>query len=117
MGVGERLIRTTVFRLAQDGWLRTEAHGRRADYLLTPPASSASKMPPATSYASSTPVWDRRWRLMLVVGDIAGRQRDQLRRALFWQGFGLLGTDCFIHPSADLDAASDALMADGRIAA
>ena len=113
LGVGERLIRTTVFRLAQDGWLRTEAHGRRADYLLTPAGQQRIEDAARHIYASSTPVWDRRWRLMLVVGDIAGRQRDQLRRALFWQGFGLLGTDCFIHPSADLDAASDALMADG----
>lgn len=113
LDVAERLIRTTVFRLAQDGWLRTEAHGRRADYLLTPAGQQRIEDAARHIYASSTPAWDRRWRLMLVVGELASRQRDQLRRALFWQGFGVLGSDCFIHPSADLDVASDALLADG----
>ena len=32
---------------------------------------------------------------------------------MFWQGFGVLGADCFVHPSADLSAAYDALVAEG----
>ena len=64
-------------------------------------------------YDSSTALWDRRWRLILTVGEIAAKQREQLRRALFWQGFGLLSPTCFIHPSVDLSAAFDALTAEG----
>ncbi|HLO62696.1 MAG TPA: PaaX family transcriptional regulator C-terminal domain-containing protein, partial [Azonexus sp.] len=37
----------------------------------------------------------------------------QVRRALFWQGFGALGTDCFVHPSAELSSVLDALIAEG----
>jgi phenylacetic acid degradation operon negative regulatory protein len=59
------------------------------------------------------PLWDRRWRLIVTVGELAPKAREALRRALFWQGFGTLGGDCFVHPSADLSAAFDALLAEG----
>jgi phenylacetic acid degradation operon negative regulatory protein len=36
-----------------------------------------------------------------------------LRRAFYWQGFGEINAHCFIHPSADLTAAFDALRVDG----
>ncbi len=113
LGISERLIRTSVFRLVQEGWLRTEAHGRKADYLLTAAGQQRIEDAARHIYASSPPVWDRRWRLILTVGDVTARERELLRRAMFWQGFGQLGGDCFIHPSADLAAASDALLTDG----
>lgn len=111
--LNERLVRTAVFRLAKEDWLRTETHGRRANYVLT--ASGQRRFEEASRhiYASHAPIWDRRWRLILIVGDLDGKQRDRLRRALFWQGFGTMGADCFVHPSADLTAAFDALVAEG----
>jgi phenylacetic acid degradation operon negative regulatory protein len=111
--LNERLIRTSVFRLAKEDWLRTETVGRRADYVLT--ASGRRRFEEASRhiYASHAPLWDRRWRLILVVGELDVKVRDQLRRALFWQGFGALGADCFVHPSADLPSVMDALVAEG----
>ncbi|MFM2035806.1 MAG: phenylacetic acid degradation operon negative regulatory protein PaaX, partial [Pseudomonadota bacterium] len=64
-------------------------------------------------YAAESPLWDRRWRLIMVVGELPARQREQLRRALFWQGFGDLAPGCFVHPGADLNTAFDALVTDG----
>jgi phenylacetic acid degradation operon negative regulatory protein len=45
--LNERLIRTSVFRLAKEEWLRTETIGRRADYVLTlrPPPFRGSLAP------------------------------------------------------------------------
>lgn len=111
--LNERLIRTSVFRLAKDEWLRTETIGRRADYVLTPSGRRRFEEASRHIYASHAPLWDRRWRLILVVGELEGKVRDQVRRALFWQGFGALGTDCFVHPSADLSSVLDALIAEG----
>jgi phenylacetic acid degradation operon negative regulatory protein len=111
--LNERLIRTSVFRLAKEDWLCTEAHGRRSDYLLTPSGQRRFEEASRQVYAANAPLWDRRWRLILTVGEIDAKQRERLRRALFWQGFGQLGSDCFVHPSADLSSAFDALMADG----
>lgn len=113
LGLSERLVRTSVFRLAKDGWLRTEAHGRRADYVLTPAGKRRFDEASRHIYASHAPLWDRRWRLVLVVGELDARERESLRRALFWQGFGVLDASTFIHPSADLGAAFDALVAEG----
>ena len=36
LGVNERLVRTTVFRLAKDDWLLAETEGRRSNYVLSP---------------------------------------------------------------------------------
>ena len=111
--VSERLIRTSVFRLAKEEWLQTEPHGRRSDYLLTRTGQRRFEEASRHIYAAQPLAWDRRWRLILVVGELAPREREHLRRALFWQGFGVLGADCFVHPNADLGGALDALMADG----
>ncbi len=113
LNLNERLIRTSVFRLAKEEWLRTEPSGRRTDYLLT--ASGQRRFEEASRhiYASSAPRWDHRWRLILTVGELSAKQREALRRALFWQGFGVLGGDCFVHPGADLTTAFDALIAEG----
>ena len=64
-------------------------------------------------YASHAPLWDQRWRLILVVGELEPKVREQVRQALFWQGFGALGADCFVHPSAELSSVLDALIAEG----
>ena len=113
LDLNERLIRTSVFRLAKDEWLRTEPIGRRTDYLLTPSGYRRFEEASRHIYASSAPLWDRRWRLIVTVGELAPKEREALRQALFWQGFGTLGGDCFVHPSADLSAAFDALLAEG----
>ena len=111
--LNERLIRTSVFRLAKEQWLRTETIGRRADYVLTPSGRRRFEEASRHIYASNAPLWDRRWRLILVVRELEGKLRDTLRRALFWQGFGALGADCFVHPSADLPNVIDTLIAEG----
>ncbi len=111
--LNERLIRTSVFRLAKEEWLRTESVGRRADYVLTHSGRRRFDEASRHIYASHSPLWDRRWRLILSVGELDARDREKLKRALFWQGFGALGNECFVHPSADLTAAFDALVAEG----
>jgi len=111
--LNERLIRTSVFRLVKEEWLRTETVGRRADYVLTPSGRRRFEEASRHIYASHAPLWDRRWRLILVVGDLEPKVREQVRRALFWQGFGVLGGDCFVHPSAELSSVLDALVAEG----
>ena len=113
LGLGDRLVRTSVFRLAKDEWLYAEAHGRKADYVLSPVGQRRFEEASRQIYALRTPQWDGRWRLILSLGELDIRRREALRRALFWQGFGTVGADCFVHPSADLDTVFDALQAEG----
>jgi phenylacetic acid degradation operon negative regulatory protein len=111
--LNERLIRTAIFRLVKEEWMYSEAIGRRADYMLTPAGQRRFEESARHIYASNAPLWDRRWRLILTVGEIEPKQRERLRRAFFWQGFGVVGSDCFVHPSTDLTTAIDALTTEG----
>jgi len=109
LGLADRLVRTTVFRLAQDDWLEAVTQGRRSDYRLT--GSGRRRFVEASRhiYAAEPAPWDQRWRLITVTGELESDQRERLRRALFWHGFGQLGADCFVHPSADLAGVFESL--------
>lgn len=111
--LNDRLIRTSIFRLVKEEWMCSEAVGRRADYMLTPAGQRRFDESARHIYASDSPLWDRRWRLILTVGELKPKQRERLRRALFWQGFGVVGSDCFVHPSTDMTTAFDALTTEG----
>ena len=113
LGLSERLVRTAVFRLVREEWLRTESRGRRSDYLLTPSGRQRCQEAARHIYAPDAPPWDQAWRLILAVGDFDPEELERLRRALFWQGFGRLGNHCFVHPGADPGTALEALAAEG----
>ncbi len=113
LGVNERLIRTAVFRLVKDEWLQSEAMGRKTDYMLTQSGRRRFDEASRQIYAADIPGWDRRWRLILVVGEIDLRLREQLRKALFWHGFGETSSGSFVHPTADLGTVMESLVSEG----
>ncbi|MFM7341216.1 MAG: phenylacetic acid degradation operon negative regulatory protein PaaX, partial [Betaproteobacteria bacterium] len=84
LGLGDRLVRTAVFRLVQDDWLEAVALGRRSDYRLTPAGQRRFLEASRHIYAAESMPWDQRWRLITVTGELAPDQRERLRRALFW---------------------------------
>lgn len=113
LDLNERLIRTTVFRLVKDEWLTTQTQGRRTDYKLSTSGRRRFEEASKQIYAANAPHWDNRWRLVMLVSELPPKDRERLRRAFYWQGFGEVNPNCFIHPSADLTAAFDALRVDG----
>ncbi|MBP6115407.1 MAG: phenylacetic acid degradation operon negative regulatory protein PaaX [Neisseriaceae bacterium] len=112
-GLNERQIRTAVFRLAKEEWLSNEVHGRRSDYALTTVGRHRFEKAAQQIYAAHSPLWDQQWRLIMVVGTLTTKEREYLKKTLFWQGFGKIGSDAFIHPSAELNTALDSLISDG----
>ena len=114
LGVNERLVRTAVFRLVKEEWLQSEALGRKTDYMLTPSGRRRFDEASRQIYAADIPGWDRRWRLILVVGDLDLRMREQLRKALFWHGFGETTSGSFVHPTADLEQVMESLHSEGQ---
>ena len=113
LGVNERLVRTAVYRLVKKEWLQSEALGRKTDYMLTPSGRSRFDEASRQIYATDIPGWDRRWRLVLIVAELDARLREQLRRALFWHGFGETATGSFVHPTADLERVMESLGSEG----
>lgn len=100
-GIGERLVRTSVFRLAQDGWLQSTQIGRRSYYSLT--TEGREKFEQATNRIYGEPVssWDGQWCLILLSG-IDAAARDSVRKECGWLGFGALSTNVLAHPAPDM---------------
>lgn len=113
LDLSERLVRTSVFRMVKEGWLSTEAVGRRSNYALTPAGRRRFEEASQQIYSSRAPLWDRRWRMILVVSEPDPKHKEALRRSLSWKGFGAVGGNCFVHPGADLGDALDTLLVDG----
>jgi phenylacetic acid degradation operon negative regulatory protein len=95
-GLTERLVRTSVARLAREGWLTGERRGRRSEYRLS--RQGAQRFAEATQriYAAAGHEWDGRWTLLLLPA--GGRRPAKLREALRWLGFGQLSSGVFAHP-------------------
>jgi len=100
-GVGERLVRTSVFRLAKDGWLQARQVGRRSFYSLT--EQGREKFAAATHriYGAPAAGWDGTWTLLLLSG-LDAASKDAVRRECAWLGFGALSANMLAHPAPDL---------------
>ena len=101
-GISERLVRTSVFRLARDGWLGANQVGRRSFYSLT--NEGAQKFEQATHriYGEPRLDWSGAWTLVLLSA-LDATQRESVRKELSWLGFGATSTSLMAHPAADLD--------------
>jgi phenylacetic acid degradation operon negative regulatory protein len=103
-GLTERLVRTSVARLAQDGWLVARRDGRRSEYRLTPNGEQRFAEATQRIYSNSPALWDGRWTL-LVLAPSAAKRPDTLRDELRWLGFGQVSPGVFAHPNSDLEQA------------
>ncbi len=109
-GVNERLVRTSGFRLVEEGWLEAQREGRRSRYSLTPDGLKRVEHAGHRIYEAPPAEWDGRW--TMVISRRAGSpvsDRVELRRELGWEGFGLLTAGVFLHPCADLEATREVL--------
>jgi phenylacetic acid degradation operon negative regulatory protein len=103
-GLTERLVRTSVARLARDGWLVARRDGRRSEYRLT--ASGQQRFAEATRriYGEIPQSWNGQWTLLLLP-PTNGRRRTDVRDDLRWLGFGQLSPGVFAHPNCGLGQA------------
>ncbi len=107
-GISDRLVRTSVFRLARDGWLESEQVGRRSYYRPTQDGRRRFDRAALRIYTPPLSSGTDDWTLVVLPpGDTALRER--LRKALAWLGFGRLDASVLAHPSADPVALADAL--------
>jgi len=103
LAVNERLIRTAIFRLVKEEWLVPTSAGRRTDYGLSTNGRERIEEASKYIYAPRSPDWDNNWRILMLSSAISTKDRDLLRKALVWQGFGPWQNHAFVHPGADLD--------------
>jgi phenylacetic acid degradation operon negative regulatory protein len=114
LGLNERVVRTSVFRLAKENWLAAEQIGRRSFYRLTEEGRRRCDAAHGRIYHRANQPWDRHW--TFVVADFArmpaARSRS-LRSDLRWQGFGQLASGVMLHPDPDEAALRQLLIESG----
>lgn len=102
MGVTDRLVRTSVFRLAQEGWLVANREGRRSSYALLPEARPRFERANRRIYAPPGLNWDGRWTIVMAPnGSIDAGLRAAVRKELEWEGYAMLAPGLLAHPAAD----------------
>jgi phenylacetic acid degradation operon negative regulatory protein len=99
-GVSERLVRTSVFRLAKEGWLESMQIGRRSYYSLT--ADGRERFEQATDRIYGQPLehWDGEWCLLLLSA-LDTASKEQARKEFGWLGFGSLSANVLAHPAPE----------------
>ena len=101
-GISERLVRTSVFRLARDGWLTSTQIGRRSFYSLTEEGRQKFEQATHRIYGEPRLDWSGEWTLVLLSA-LDATKRETVRKELSWLGFGATSTSFMAHPAAELD--------------
>jgi phenylacetic acid degradation operon negative regulatory protein len=98
LGLNERLVRTSVYRLAREGWLTARPHGRHSVYSLTPQGRHRFEDAYRRIYAQPQSAWSGRWDVVLAPARLRAIARRELGKELSWAGFGSLAPGIFIRP-------------------
>lgn len=100
--VTDRLVRTSVGRLAKDGWLEFRRAGRQSEYVLT--AHGRSRFAEATQriYAEAPHSWDGHWTLIFLPAGPRAR-RETIREEMTWLGFGQVSAGVLAHASRSVE--------------
>ena len=119
LGVNDRLVRTSVFRLVQEGWLVASREGRRSRYALEPKALPRFERANRRIYSPPGLDWNGRWSLLLAPSNsIDTELRNLLRKELQWEGYAMLAPGVMAHPAPDRDSLREILArcdAEGKV--
>jgi phenylacetic acid degradation operon negative regulatory protein len=107
-GITERLVRSSVFRLVQDGWLEAHRHGRRSLYTFTPTGRLRFERAHQKVYSPPQLPWNGNWTLV-ITNRIANQARTLIRRELEWEGYRALSQGTYIRPGGDVIALGEIL--------
>jgi phenylacetic acid degradation operon negative regulatory protein len=97
-GINERSVRTSVFRLAREGWLHATPVGRRSLYRLRAAAARRFEQAYRRIYDPPREHWDDSWEVAIAV-DLSRTKRRVLATELRWEGFGALAPGVFVRPA------------------
>ena len=114
LGINQRLVRTSVYRLAEQGVLQSEQIGRRSYYTLTERGVRQFANATKRIYAEKLPEWSGGWQIVMTsLGSLNAEQREAVRKELIWLGFTRMTTGIYVHPTADADTVNNMLVERG----
>lgn len=111
-GANERLVRTSLTRLANRGLLAPTAVGRRSFYGVAPNAVERFVRADGRIYGPRHPKWDGRWTIVVIDGsEGTADRRAALRQTLAEAGFGSVAPNVLaspVVPAADVAPLAEA---------
>jgi len=107
-GYTERLVRTAVFRLAQQDWLQINKIGRRSYYCFTDSANSFTEKAARRIYSAGSVNWDGSWTLVSPVF-VPEDKKAEFRKSMLWQGYNSLVNGMYAHPSSEKTSLEETL--------
>ncbi len=113
LGLNERVVRTSVYRLSQEKWLVSEQLGRKSFYSLTTSGRRRFEHAYRRIYFAPQNTWNGEWQLVLIPGSLPASQKDALRKELAWTGYGALSSSILAHPSAGTEELLEILQETG----
>ena len=99
LGISERLVRTSVFRLVQEGWLVFDRKGRRSFYRFSDYGSHEYERAARRIYALEHTRRSGHWQLVIPL-DVPEKHRERFKRSLYWQGFRNIAPGTFAKPGS-----------------
>lgn len=101
-GLQERALRSSVFRLEQQGWLVARRHGRRSSYRLAPALGEQLRAEWQTLSTPPSRTLDGNWTLLVNTGGHMGAVRyAALRHTLLDQGYYALAPNLMARPAPE----------------
>jgi phenylacetic acid degradation operon negative regulatory protein len=98
-GISEQTIRSSVNRLVADGWLASEAMGRRSIYRFSDEGEKRVAMVAQRIYRHSNELWNGEWHIIVANNwKIDPELYHQCVRDLTWSGFGKAADNVFVRP-------------------
>ena len=107
--VPESTVRVVVARLRKEGWLVSRRDGRETTYVLTEAGRRRLENGYSRIFERVTEPWDGQWHMVIYsVPETERALREQLRRRLYWLGFGPLSSSVWLSPHDRIDAVTAA---------
>lgn len=103
LGLNERVVRTSVYRLSQEKWLVSQQIGRKSYYSLTASGRKRFENAYRRIYYAPQDTWNGEWSMVLLPSSLTASQRDALRKELIWAGYGTVAPGVLAHPANDTD--------------
>lgn len=98
-GTSERLVRTSLTRLADEQLVAVTRTGNRSFYGVHPEADQLFARAEERIYGRHAPSWDGRWTLVVIDGGSGTTEsRAALRRELQWRGLGAVAPNVMASP-------------------
>jgi len=99
LNFSEKMVRTTVSRMKQAGYLESCRTGHHSFYRLTKPGLEEVQRTGSRAFETSSPEWDGKWTILVYsIPEEQRELRDILRTTLKLHGFGLLVPGVWISP-------------------